>query len=219
MPFDAGFRNREEAGRKLAEYFARQGVEDAIVLALPRGGVPVAEAVAEALRAPLEVLVVRKIGAPGNPEYGIGAIAEDGYVWLDAAAAKATGSSPAELAARIQAERTEIARRVALYREGRPLPSLRDRTVILVDDGLATGVTARAAIGATRSLGAGTLILAAPVCARKTAHHLASLADGVVCLEAPERLYAVAEWYEDFAQLTDDEVVSRLRRSHSRRVA
>jgi putative phosphoribosyl transferase len=204
------FRDRQEGGQQLAVLLERYRQEGPIVLALPRGGVPVAYEVARSLRAPLDVIVARKIGAPFCPEYAIGAIAEGGAVFVDPEAVAETGVDEAELEAITEQEAVELARRVRRYRGDRPFPAVRDRTVILVDDGIATGRTARAAIRGLRELGPRRLVLAAPVVAAETVATLRPEVDDLVCVEAPERFVAVGFWYEQFAQTTDEEVVSLL---------
>jgi predicted phosphoribosyltransferase len=182
------------------------------VLALPRGGVPVAYEIAQTIRAPIDVLVVRKVGAPQHREFGIGAIAEGGITVRDGAAMRMVGVSAEQFDRLASDERRELERRVRLYRGDRPLPDVTDRDVVLVDDGLATGVTAEAAILAVQRLGARRVVLAAPVSAADTATRLSAIAD-VVCLATPGRFSAVGEWYEDFGQTTDDEVLDHLARA------
>lgn len=204
------FRDRRDAGRRLAERLVPLGLRDAVVLGLPRGGVPVAAEVAAALDATLDVFVVRKIGAPHQPEYGIGAVAEGGSRVVDDAAVRALHLSDDVLEARASAEAIELARRVARYRGERALPDVRERAVVVVDDGLATGVTAEAALTALRSCGPSDLVLAAPVGATDTVTRLTGLADQVVCVLQPDGFRAVGEWYDDFTQTTDEEVVRLL---------
>jgi putative phosphoribosyl transferase len=209
------FRDRAEAGRRLAERLGDLALRSPVVLALPRGGVPVGAEVAAALGAPLEVLVARKVGAPGQEELGIGAVAEglDEPVVTDAADQLGVGRD--ELRGLAERARAELQRRVALYRGGRPLPALAGRDAVVVDDGLATGATAEAALRAVRRHGPGRTVLAAPVCARDTAARLAALADDVVCVEAPPRFRAVGDWYDRFDQTTDDEVLALLAAARS----
>ncbi|HSB20942.1 MAG TPA: phosphoribosyltransferase [Anaeromyxobacteraceae bacterium] len=207
------FRDREEGGEKLAVLLQRYRGQDAIVLGLPRGGVPVAYQVARSLGAPLDVIVARKIGAPQQPEYALGAIAEGGAVFVDPAAVREAGVGEAEIASIAEQEAVELARRVRVYRGDRPLPEVRGRTAILVDDGIATGRTARAAIRALRRLRPGRLVLAAPVVAAETAEELRGEVDDLVYVLAPEDFMAVGLWYERFGQTTDDEVVALLDRA------
>ena len=207
------FRDRREAGRLIAEAVAPLDLADPIVLALPRGGVPVAYEVARALGAPLDVFVVRKVGAPQQPEYGIGAIAEGDGVVASPAALRMLRLTTDDWDALVARERAELTRRVRRYRGDRELPNLAGRDVVLVDDGLATGVTAEAAVRSLRRMGPRRLVLAAPVCARETAARLGSLADDVVCIAAPAEFRAVGMWYRDFRQTSDDEVLELLDRA------
>jgi len=200
------FHDRRDAGRQLADRLSTLELEEPFVLGLPRGGVPVAAEVAQVLGAPLEVFVARKIGAPHHPEFGIGAVAEGGARVIDGVTVRRLGLTDAELDALARDEQEELQRRIELYRGDRSLPDLRRHTVVLVDDGLATGVTAEAALIALRHLRPGRLVLAIPVCAADTADRLRGLADEVVCAHQPEHFYAVGQWYEDFSQTTDDEV-------------
>jgi putative phosphoribosyl transferase len=207
------FSNRRDAGRRLAALLLPLAAEQPVVIGLPRGGVPVAEEVALALGAPLEVLAVRKIGAPGNPEYGIGAIAEDGTRLLDLGAVAALGVEDDALEEIIARESAELRRRVEAYRGDRPPLSLRGRTVIVVDDGVATGVTDTAALRAARRRDPRRLVLAVPVCAPDSAVRLRQEADELVCLIEPEQLYGVGQWYVDFTQVSDAEVLATLARA------
>lgn len=209
------FRDRQDAGRRLAARLAEQALPSPVVLALPRGGVPVGYEIAARLDAPLEVFVARKLGAPGHAELGIAAIAEGSDQVVAASTAAMLGIDTARLDEIARRERAELQRRVDLYRGGAPLPSLEDRSVILVDDGLATGVTAEAALRALRAHRPRRLVLAVPVCAPETADRLAELADLIECVESPLDFRAVGAWYEDFTQTTDDEVVDLLERSRA----
>ena len=212
-PGAIGFRDRADAGAQVAERLMPLRDSEPIVLALPRGGVPVAHEVASALGAPLDVLAVRKLGAPQNPELGIGAIAEDGTGVIDQGTVRALGVSDEQLRAIIDRETAELRRRVALYR-GERLPfDLTGRVVIVVDDGIATGVTDTAALRAVRSRNPERLVLAVPVCAPAVASHLASEADEVVTLLNPPSLDGVGRWYWDFSQVTDEEVLRLLHSS------
>ncbi|WP_433360935.1 phosphoribosyltransferase family protein [Actinoplanes sp. CA-142083] len=178
----------------------------ALVLALPRGGVPVAVRVAARIGGDLDIVLARKIGAPGRPEFGVGAIAEDGPPVFDEGSLAFLGITEDDLADTVTKERAELARRVRRYREGRPAPAATGRTVILVDDGLATGVTARAALRWLHDQSPRRTILAAPVCAPQAAESLAADADTVICLSVPPSFRAVGQWYDDFHQLTDEDV-------------
>lgn len=208
------FHDREHAGRELA---VRLRIEqekgmlpDPLVLALPRGGVTVAQEVASALDAPLDVLVVRKIGVPYEEELGVGAIVGDDEPLYDERSLDVLGLGDAELAPVVEREREELHRRESLYREGRPAPELRGRTVIVVDDGLATGSTARAALRFVRRREPARLVLAVPVGSPDAADRLRSEADEVLCLERPPAFMAVGSFYEEFEQLTDDDVLRTL---------
>ena len=203
------FHDRSDAGQRLARVLAVMDLHRPVVLGLPRGGVPVAAEIAETLGVPLDVFVARKIGAPGRREYGIGAIAEGGEPLFDRWAVRALGIPEDELAALAGEERDELDRRIRTYRGGRPLPPLGGRSVVVVDDGLATGVTAEAALRALRDQGIDDLILAVPVCARDSASRLGSLAE-IVCLYCPEDFRAVGLWYDEFGQTSDDEVLALL---------
>ncbi|MFY0527729.1 phosphoribosyltransferase [Archangium gephyra] len=209
------FRDREEAGRMLAERLRDTRGESPVVLALPRGGVPVGDEVARALGAPLEVLVARKLGVPWRPELGMGAIAEGGALYVNAEVLAYADLTNEDALAVARQESRELARRVRLYRGERPLPDVRGRTVLLVDDGLATGGTARAAARAVLARGPRRLVLAVPVAAAETAEALRrEEVDEVVTVQEPERLGAVGLWYEDFHQVDDEEVLALLTHAH-----
>jgi predicted phosphoribosyltransferase len=214
------FRNRRDAGRQLAELLTGRSSSapllDPLVLGLPRGGVPVAYEVAALLAAPLDVLVARKVGAPGHEEYGIGAIAEGvaNAVMTDRAAR--VGVGPVQFEELARREHVEVARQVALYRRDRPMPSVAARDVILVDDGLATGVTAEAAILAVRAQHPARVLLAVPVGAPDTAARLGSVADEVVAVLTPEGFIAVGTWYDDFGPTPDREVLELLADARAR---
>ena len=207
------FRDREDAGRRLAGRLVRYRDERPIVFALPRGGVPVGYEISRALGVPLEVFVARKLGAPGQPEFGIGAVAPGGVRILNGDVVRRLGIPEDYLERVTQRETAEVERRLRHFRGDRPEPDVRDRTVILVDDGLATGVTARAAVAALRQREPRRLVLAAPVCASQTAELLGPEVDELVCLEAPSDLGAIGFWYRDFAQTSDGEVIELLERS------
>jgi len=188
------------------------GVPRVVVLGLPRGGVPVAREVAAELGSPLDVLVVRKVGLPGQPELGVGAVAEDGTVHLDVGIVDHLGVDRHALDQVVRAERAEAVRRVERYRGGRPLSDLSGCLVVLVDDGLARGVTALAAVNAVRRLGAVGVILAVPVGSRPGVAELGQACDLVVCPRQPEPFGAVARHYRDFAEVSDEEVLAALGR-------
>jgi putative phosphoribosyl transferase len=198
--------DRQEAGRRLGEKLLRFQTECPVVLAIPRGGVVVAAEIARRLAAPLDILVVRKIGAPSNPEYGLGAVAEGGFRMLDASRMREIGCTAASLERTINEELTELGRRIERYREGRPRIELAHRAVILVDDGVATGGTVGVAIRALRSLRVSRIVLALGVCPQSTLRSLRADADDVVVLVTPEEFYAVGEWYRDFEPVEDEEV-------------
>jgi putative phosphoribosyl transferase len=207
------FADRYEAGRRLAESLqGYSGRGDVLVVALPRGGVPVGFEVARALRAPLDVMQVRKLGVPGHEELAMGAIASGGVRIVSENVVEALGIPDRVIATVAAAEAQELERRERIYREGRHFPDVRGRTVILVDDGLATGSTMRAAAAALRSLGAARLVAAVPVAPKDTCDSLGEVVDDVVCAATPERFLAVGEWYEDFSQTSDEEVSDLLRR-------
>jgi len=211
------FQDRTDAGRQLAEkLLSYAGRDDVIVLALPRGGVPVAFEVAQRVRVPLDVCVVRKLGVPGHEELAMGAIASGGVRVLneDVLYVLPDAQSIVEMATAI--EREELKRRERDYRSNRPAPEVRGRTVILVDDGLATGATMRAAAAALRQQGAAKIIVAVPVGAPGTCHEIRSVADEVVCLQTPGSFMGVGQYYEDFSQTTDEEVRELLAASASK---
>jgi putative phosphoribosyl transferase len=204
------FEDRVDAGRQLAERLAPYAEERPVVFALPRGGVPVGAEVSRSLGAPLEVIVSRKLGAPGQPEFGIGAVAPSGVRVLNERAVRALGIEEDYLEMISARELAEAERRLKLFRGDRPYPDLERRTAILVDDGLATGVTARAALLALRRMNPRRLVLAVPVCALQTAELLRPEADDLICLLAPANLEAVGLWYRNFEQTSDEEVVRLL---------
>ncbi|MFN2555874.1 MAG: alpha/beta family hydrolase [Nitriliruptorales bacterium] len=208
------FDDRRDAGRRLAERLTRFVDEDPIVLGLPRGGVPVAYEIAKALEAPLDVLVVRKVGAPHNPEYGIGAVGEENVVLMNDEAIRGLRISQDALDEAVAREREELDRRLQRYRSGRPAVPVRGRTVIVVDDGLATGVSSTAAARVARERGAGRTILAVPVGAPDSVKQVSEHYDEVVCLHAPPSFVAVGSWYRDFGQTRDETVVELLSRAY-----
>lgn len=204
------FTDRADAGRRLGAALAHLAGPGTVVLGLPRGGVPVAAEVAAALGAPLDVVVVRKLGVPGQREYAMGAVGEGGVRVVDEETVRRSRVTPDQLAAVEAAERAELDRRVAAYRGGRPALPVQGRVAILVDDGIATGATVRAACHVVRSQGAARIVVAAPVAPAAAVAALRALADEVVCVETPERFGAVGQWYADFAETTDADVVAAL---------
>jgi predicted phosphoribosyltransferase len=213
------FRDRREAGAALAGQLRIQQekgiLPDPIVLALPRGGVVVADEVARELDAPLDVLLVRKIGAPSQPELAVGAIAGDDPPLFDERTLAHLGLTEAAVADIVDRERRELRRRENVYRDGRPAHDVTGRTVIVVDDGLATGATAHAALRSLRARKPGRVILAVPVASPEAVDLVSADADEVVCLYQPSAFMAVGLWYRDFDQVTDDEVLEVLRRAQS----
>ncbi len=208
-----GFVDREDAGRRLAAQLSSYAAERPIVLALPRGGVPVGYEIARALHAPLDVWVVRKVGVPWHPELGAGAVAEGGYVHLNQDVLEHIGLSEAELAKIVQSKQREVQERVRLFRGDHPPPVLRDRTVIVVDDGIATGGTVHAAIRSIRAQGPKAIVLAVPVASPEVVEVLGREVDGLVCLRMPPDLYAIGVWYVNFSQVSDDQVARLLDRA------
>jgi putative phosphoribosyl transferase len=213
------FADRQEAGRKLGEAVARLKLADPLVLALPRGGVPVGFEVAEAIDAPLDILMVRKIGAPGHEEYGIGALVDGAspQVVIDDAAARMTGASPAYVDKEVARQLAEIERRRALYMTGPPMP-LAGRTLVVVDDGVATGGTVKAALKGIALTKPARVILAIPVAPEEALIELRKLCDEIVCLETPHPFYAVGAHYQDFTQTADAEVIDLLAKARQRKV-
>jgi predicted phosphoribosyltransferase len=211
------FPNRSAAGREVAAALLPLGIEDPIVLALPRGGVPVGYEVARELGAPLDVLVVRKVGAPDQPELAIGAVGAAGVTVADEETMALVGVTPEYFTALAGAEQAEVTRRDVMFREGQPPLELHGRNVVLVDDGLATGATMRAAVEVARKLGATQVVVAVPVGAPEACERLAALADRVVCLFTPDAFVAVGYWYADFAQTDDAEVIRLLRLARQER--
>lgn len=211
------FGDRSEAGRKLAQMLRDYAAAAPIVLALPRGGVPVAYEIASALGAPLDVCVVRKVGVPWHPELGLGAVAEGGYLHLSEDMVEGLGVPKEQLDELIATKRAEVEERVRRFRGDRPAPELHGRTVIVVDDGIATGGTVRAALRAIRAAGPKHVILAVPVASPDVLASLEPEVDRIVCPLEPMDLYAIGLWYEDFRQVDDDEVAQLLERARHER--
>jgi putative phosphoribosyl transferase len=211
---DRAFPNRAEAGRLLAEKLKKYaGRDDVIVLGLPRGGVPVAYEVARALNVPLDVFIVRKLGVPGFEELAAGAIASGGVRVLNKDVLRALPNADEIIEDVTAKEMAEVERREQSYRDGRPAPELRDRVAILVDDGLATGATMRAAVKALRQRGAAKIVVAVPVGPPDTCREFEDEADEIICASAPEFFQAVGQYYEDFSQTSDEEVRELLARA------
>jgi predicted phosphoribosyltransferase len=206
------FTDRRMAGRELATALSSYATDHPVVLGLPRGGVPVAQEVARHLSAPLDALIVRKLGAPTNPEFAFGAVGEGAVVIVDEPTITALGISDRARDRLIAEANSEIETRVHTLRGGRELTDVTGRTVIVVDDGLATGATAAAAIAVLRQLGAKRIVLAVPTGSRQAVHRLTALCDAVVCLDIPEDFGSVGSQYESFPQVTEREVLESLRR-------
>jgi len=207
------FRDRSDAGRQLAERLEELRGQDLVVLGLPRGGVPVAAEVARALALPLDVVVVRKVGVPLRPELAMGAVGEGGVLVVDERVVALSGVSPEDLAGAARRERLELDRRVERFRAGRPPVRLSGRGALVVDDGIATGSTARAACAVVRALGATRIVLATPVCPPESARRLTADVDQLVSLETPRRFAAVGQFYADFRATRDADVLGLLDRA------
>ncbi len=209
------FKDRADAGQKLAEKLLEYRKDQPLILALPRGGVPIGYEVAKALDAPLDTLVARKIGMPSNPEFGVGAIAPGGILVLDAETLRSTGLKREDLDHTIGEEKQELERRITRYKSGNWSKDVPTDTVIVVDDGLATGVTARAALESAKAIyKPKELVFASPVCARDSLESLKPYADKIICVSEPENLMAIGEWYEDFPQTSDEEVLYYLNKAY-----
>lgn len=207
------FRDRREAGRLLGQLMAKRTWNSPIVLALPRGGIPVALEVSEAIAAELDVIVTRKIGAPFNPEFALGAVDASGVAVIDSRALRVFGVTEDYIRSEVQAGVAEVKRRMAVYRGARPLPSLVGRDVIIVDDGIATGHTLLSAVRSLAGHEASLIVAAAPVCPADVAQRIERDVDLLIAVEFPEEFHAVGQFYADFPQLHDDEVMSILARA------
>ncbi len=208
------FHDRITAGQMLAQRLGYLKNKEVVVLGLPRGGVPVAFEVARELNAPLDVIVVRKLGVPFQPELAMGAVGEGGVVIRNEEVIRMANIGEEDFARARARENEEVANRSKKFREGRSPVSLKSQLALIVDDGIATGSTARAACDVARALGAEKVILAVPVGSREAVSALASKADEVICLDIPDNFFAVGEWYEDFSPVSDEEVVELLRKGH-----
>lgn len=204
------FRHRREAGERLAELLKHLRGERCAVLAIPRGGVVVGYYVAESLGCPLEVTVPRKVGAPMEPELAVGAVAEDGTLYVEEEVARVVGVGEEWLREAAERELEEVRRRLTVYRDGKPLPSLKGYTLIVVDDGVATGATMIATVRFLRKLGPEKIVAATPVAPPEVLPKLRAEADEVVCVETPTPFYAIGQFYRDFSQVSDREVMRYL---------
>jgi putative phosphoribosyl transferase len=212
------FENRREAGRRLARALTKRGYggEDTLVLGIPRGGLVVADEVAKALPAVLDVIIARKLRAPFQPELGIGAVVDGDHILLNEDLVRAVGASRDYLSIEISYQKEEVGRRMRFYRNGRPDPQIARKTVIIVDDGIATGYTFRASLESVRRRGPNRLVAATPVAARDSVEMLRAFSDDVVCLSIPTSFRSVGAWYRNFDEVSDEEASAILRRSRSR---
>jgi predicted phosphoribosyltransferase len=211
------FKDREEAGKELASALVEFRGRNVIVLGMPRGGVVVAREVAESLGAPLDIVVTRKIGAPGEPEFALGAITQEGDVIVDSGAAESVGASDEYLQEEARRKKSEVKERMRSLRGDTPYPSLEGKTVIIVDDGMATGNSMRAAVQSVRKRGPKELVVAVPVAPREAVAELSKEGTRVVCLEQPRFFFAIGEFYKDFEQVEDSEVRELLDSAWKRR--
>ena len=211
------FENRREAGRQLATAIIKRGYrgENTLVLGIPRGGLLVADEVAKALSTTLDVIIARKLRAPYRPELGIGAVVDENHLLLNEELVRSTGASQDYLNREIAFQKEEIEQRLRFYRGGRPAPEVAGKTVIVVDDGIATGYTFRASLESLRQRHPDRLVAAAPVAARESVEMLTSFADEIVCLNTPLSFHAVGAWYQDFDQISDEEAAAILRHKRS----
>lgn len=205
------FKDRKDAGVKLAQKLKSYCDEDTVILGMPRGGVIVAAEIARILKLPMNIVVSRKIGAPNQPEYAIGAVASNDVVVLNEDVVASFGLTNEDLKRRIEKEKKELNRRINVYRGSREFPNINGRTVVVVDDGIATGLTAKATVRAIKKMKPKKIILAAAVCAHDSYLKLKEEVDEVVCVEIPADFYAVGMWYEDFSQTTDEEVIAAIK--------
>lgn len=208
------YKDRKDAGKQLGEALLKFKSEDTVVLGIPRGGVVVAAEVARVLNAPLDVIIPRKLGAPHNPEVAIGAVTQDGTVIKDEVMVRRLGITDSQIDSMAEGVLDEIERRVAVYRNGKEGLNIRSKTVIVVDDGIATGFTVQAALQSVRNAGSKKLVLAIPVAPADTLSLLREKVDELVCIHAPEIFYAVGQFYVDFEQTSDDEVIEALSKNN-----
>ncbi|WP_201294048.1 phosphoribosyltransferase [Natronorubrum halalkaliphilum] len=204
------FADRTDAGERLGEALLERGIHAELVLAIPRGGLPLGRAVADALEAPLDVVVAKKIGAPGNPEYAVGAVASDGSVWRNERAISGTRTDEGYFQERRETEAENARQKAARYRGGRSAPELTDKTVVVVDDGVATGSTVRACLSQLQQSDATRIVLAVPVGPPDTIADLEAQVDAVVCLETPPGFSGVGQFYADFGQVSDEDAMAYL---------
>jgi len=215
----AYFSDRVDAGKRLASALKEFAGKDAVVLAIPRGGVVVGFEIAKALNLPLDVIIPRKVGAPDNPELAIGAMTEDGTIILDKQLVSYLGVSESYIKTESEEQKHEIERRLKMYRKDEPYPDLKGKDVIVVDDGIATGSTMKAALASVKNRGAKTVTVAVPVGPPSTIAELKNLADRVVCPYTPEYFSAIGQFYMDFCQTSDEEVIELLRKNRETKKA
>lgn len=207
------YKDRQDAGQKLAKELEKYSQNKPIIIALPRGGVVVAYEIAKRLKAPLDIIIARKIGAPFNPEFGLGAISENGASTLDNEAIRHFGLTDGDVEQAINRENEVMSKKIELYRKGSIPMELKDQTVILVDDGLATGVTTKAAITSIKQSSPKRIILAVPVSPPDAINKLLKEVDEIVCLKTPDEFYAVSAYYDNFEQISDNEVINLLHKA------
>lgn len=212
--FHAIFHDRHDAGKQLASHINQQSFTDPILLALPRGGVVIADEIAATLKLPLHVVVTRKIGAPSQPEYGIGAISENSSAYFNPEVKDYYDSNSEEVQEIVRTEEIELGRRIDLYRKGEKLPLMKGKTLLVIDDGLATGVTAIAAAKYLRTLYPKEIILVVPVAPKDVGEEVKRTYDRIICLHEITNLRSIGQWYDDFSQVEDDEVLTILGKYH-----